>query len=85
VSVRNSLIYPEGAYGEICGYADIPNPEFPGELEVPSMTLSLSSSWTCHIHVLIHRFTSHSLQLEITGYWTLTMTILQLFTPAMTS
>lgn len=82
VSVRNSGIYPDGNYGEICGYADIPNPEFPGELEVPTITLSLSSDWTSQ---MFYRFTSHLLQLEITGYWTQTTTIMPLFTPAVIS
>lgn len=32
--MRNTCLYPGGEFGEICGYADVPNPEFPGELEV---------------------------------------------------
>ena len=34
VSVYNVLNYPNGEFGEICGFAFAPNPEEPGDLEV---------------------------------------------------
>merc|ERR1712142_647697 len=34
VSVRNVAVTPAGAFDEICGYADVPNPSYPGELLV---------------------------------------------------
>ena len=34
VSVRNVDVSPSGAYEQICGYAEIPDPSHPGELKV---------------------------------------------------
>ena len=34
VSVRNVCVTPEGNFKDICGYADIPDPAHPGELQV---------------------------------------------------
>ena len=34
VSVRNTAITAAGKFDEICGYADVPNPELPSELQV---------------------------------------------------
>ena len=33
VSVKNSALTADGLYREICGYAEVPNPELPGELQ----------------------------------------------------
>ena len=34
VSVRNVAVNPAGSFDEICGYAEVPDPSFPGELKV---------------------------------------------------
>lgn len=34
MSVKNTCVNYDGSYREICGYAETPDPEFPGELEV---------------------------------------------------
>jgi len=34
ISVRNVAINPAGSFDEICGYAEVPNPAYPGELLV---------------------------------------------------
>jgi hypothetical protein len=34
VSVKNVCVNYDGSYREICGYADVPDPSFPGELQV---------------------------------------------------
>merc|ERR1712212_760753 len=34
ISVRNVAISPAGSFDEICGYAEVPNPAYPGELLV---------------------------------------------------
>ena len=34
LSVRNVAINPSGSFDEICGYAEVPNPAYPGELKV---------------------------------------------------
>jgi hypothetical protein len=44
VSVRNSLIFYDGTYREICGYAEVPDPEYPGELKVTSFFGGLTIS-----------------------------------------
>ncbi len=32
--MKNTCVNYDGSYREICGYAETPDPEFPGELEV---------------------------------------------------
>jgi hypothetical protein len=34
ISVKNSEVNYDGTFRDICGYADIPNPAIPGELQV---------------------------------------------------
>ena len=34
VSVKNVCVNYDGSYREICGYAEVPDPNFPGELKV---------------------------------------------------
>ncbi|XP_059079065.1 apolipoprotein D-like [Tigriopus californicus] len=45
ISVLNILIYPDGNFGEICGYAYSPDPEHPGDLVVKFPTSPAGNYW----------------------------------------